>query len=134
MTVDAGLPADCTPANAANIEVVSPATATILVPGDTVVIRWKTLVADFTGYVPAVSIDGGKTWGTPLDPVVTGSVPSQAQGAAAQCLSYTTIIPADGSYTPGDKENASVLFRVKDYNSSQANMRDVSDTVTILAP
>ena len=134
MTVDAGVPSSCTPASAALIEIVSPAKGTILVPGDTLIIRWKTIVADFQGYLPQVSVDGGKSWALPLDPAVAGSVLADSKGAAAQCLSYTTIIPRDGSYSPGASDNASVLFRVKDYSSTQATMRDVSDSVTVLAP
>ena len=90
-------------------------------------------MADFTGFLPQVSIDGGSSWTTPLNPAVTGSVLAEAS-PANQCLSYTTIIPTDGSYSPGKVDNAAVLFRVKDYSSTQAAMRDASDTVTVKAP
>jgi hypothetical protein len=131
MTVDAGEPADCTPANAALIEVTSPVKGTVLVPGDTVVVRWRSVVADFSSYDVYASVNGGQDW-TQLN--LDESVPKGSESDEAQCFSYTTIVPKDGSFTPDGEDNAALMFRIKDYSSTKAIHRDASDSLTVLAP
>jgi len=127
-TIDHGAPASCTPAASAKIEVTSPAAGDTLIPGDTLVIRWRSVTTDFSGYIPQVSINNG----TSYTELVTASILADASGAVNQCFSYQTIVPIDGSYTPGDTTNSTVIFRVKDYNSSQAAMRSAAPAVTVL--
>ncbi len=130
MKVDAGNPSDCNPSGDLLIEVTSPAaTQKILVPGDTLVLRWRSLVSDFQGYIPLVSLDDGATW----EELSAGSVLPEAS-PEAQCFDFTILIPEDGSYTPEDKDNTGVMFRVKDYSNTKPAMRAESARLTVVAP
>lgn len=122
------MPTDCAPANGAQIEVLCPSAGDEFAPGDTVYIGWRANVLDFTGFVPGISLDNGTTWKA----LTNGSVEADDAGPENQCITARVVVPEDGSWTP-DGTDLDVLFRVKDYSSTNAQMRDVSESVTILA-
>ncbi len=121
--VDCGAPSSCVPADGALVEVTCPTGSEDIQVGDTLAVRWRSLVTDFTGYRIQASTTGGAEY-TELSTesiLPTGSDDNQ-------CLSFDVVIPSDGSLS-GD-----VIFQIRDYNSSAADMRDASESVAIPAP
>lgn len=120
-------PTSCEPADGANIEVLCPASGAVFKPGDSLEVYWRAKVGEFSGFRPQISLNGGTDFLELADTSVWfGTTPS------SQCISYKIVVPKDGSFTPEGSDNANVLVRVRDYNATQAIMRDNSSLFTIL--
>lgn len=122
------VPTSCVPGNGAEVEIMCPQGGDSFAPGDTVKLIWRANIADFTGFVPQVSADAGNAY----TDIVEGSILVEDNSVASQCFTYEYVVPADGSLTPGSKNNDGVIFRVKDYSLTSPSMRDVSEAVTVV--
>lgn len=118
--VDCGAPTSCEPAGGAEIEVTCPAGGETVQPGDTVVLRWRARVTDFTGFVPQISLNNGQSY----TELVSESILAEA-APEFQCFSYEVVIE-DAWKSAGNQ----AILRVKDY-SSKATMRDAAPNITI---
>lgn len=123
------VPSSCDPANGTSLEVVCPTADAEFAPGDTMWVRWRVQMTEYTGFRPRLSLDGGKTYQELSDSSVwNGPTPE------VQCLNYPVVIPADGSWTLNGN-NSQVMVQVRDYSApNSANMYDNSALFTIQAP
>jgi len=125
MTFDCGAPSSCVPANSAMIEVTCPQKGDTLVPGDTVVMRWRANVGpgDFSSFIPWNKATGDSTYKS----LAETSIPIGSSTDDNQCYSYSTVLPVDFAV-------GYASFRVTDYSPNIANLRSVVDSVLIVAP
>lgn len=112
----------CTPTNNRDIELLSPLRGDTLEPGQTVVIKWRARVDDFTGFLPMISLDNSETF-TPISQESVFAPGNPTTGDF--CVEYSYTIPADMGY------NNEVWFRVKDYNDPSSAYRDQVGPLTV---
>ncbi len=126
--IDCGVPASCSPTGDALIEITCPTGGEKLSAGDTLVVRWRATVTDFSGFRPQISLDGGTSFKELADSSVwSGPTPT------SQCLSYPVVIQADSLFMPNASDNANVMIRIRDYSASSPTMRATTPAITILA-
>ena len=126
MTVDCGAPSSCTPANSAMIELTCPQKGDTLLPGDTVVMRWRANVGtgDFTSFIPWRKSSTDSAY---ISAATVASIEYSAADGDNQCFSYSAVLPSTMAA-------GFASFRISDYTPSIANLRSVVDSVLIVAP
>lgn len=117
------MPASCEPANGGIIELLCPAAGGTFATGDSVILGWRANQADFNGYLPQISLNGGQRF----EKLANASVFAEDVNANFACVTYGVRIPNDSSWISNE-----VVFRVRDYNT--ASMRDQTSGHRIQTP
>ncbi|NLB64357.1 MAG: hypothetical protein GX801_09675 [Fibrobacter sp.] len=112
----------CTPENGRDIEFMSPKRGDVFAPGETVVLKWRAKVDDFTGFLPMISLNNSENF----DPITDESIFAEGNPAEGDyCVEFSYTIPADMGY------NDEVWFRVKDYSDPSSVYRDQVGPLTV---
>jgi len=103
----------CTPQNDKLIEIIAPAPNSQWCVGDTITLKWRATVDDFTGFRPQISYDG-----LTFTEIATSSVFAEGNPVSGDhCVTFDWVVPAEID------SSTQVTFRVRDYSSPSSNMR-----------